>query len=167
MPSYDVGKNAVVKWIRRNFKPDATILDVGACDGKWKKFLPEYAAMDAVEIWPMYCGRLDPLYRNVFNVDIANFEYGFYDLVIFGDVIEHMTVPDAQKVIRYAQDRCTDMVVAVPFLYPQEAVDGNPWQAHKQPDITAEVFAERYPSLEVLHNTGYNYCYYHKKGLDK
>ena len=167
MPSYDVGKDVVVDWIRKNFRPDARILDVGACDGKWKKLLPEYKNMDAVEIWTLYCSGLRPLYKNVFNINVADLEYDFYDLVIFGDVIEHMTVPEAQKVLSYAHDRCTDMIVAVPFLYPQEAVHGNPWQAHKQPDLTAEIFAERYPGFEVLYNTEWNYCYYHKKGADE
>jgi len=160
MPSYDVGKDAVVEWIRINFNTDSRILDVGACDGKWKKLLPEYR-MDAVEIWEPYCKNLTD-YENVYNYNIVGMIYEYYDLIIFGDVIEHMTVEEAQQVIKYAHPRCKDMIVAVPFLYPQEAVDGNPWQAHKQPELTADLFAERYPSLEVLHYAEEYYCYYHK-----
>ena len=160
MPSYDVGKDVVVEWIRKNFNTDSRILDVGACDGKWKKLLPEYR-MDAVEIWEPYCKNLTE-YENVYNYNIVGMIYEYYDLIIFGDVIEHMTVEEAQQVIKYAYPRCTDMIVAVPFLYPQEAVDGNPWQAHKQPELTAELFAERYPSLEVLNYAEEYYCYYHK-----
>lgn len=161
MPSYDVGKDVVVEWIRKNFNTDSYILDVGACDGKWKKLLPEYH-MDAVEIWEPYCKYLTE-YENVYNYNIVGMIYEYYDLIIFGDVIEHMTIEEAQQVIKYAYQRCKDMIVAVPFLYPQEAVDGNPWQAHKQPELTAELFAKRYPSLEILHNAEKNnYCYYHK-----
>ena len=40
-----------------------------------------------------------------------------------------------QKVLKYASDRCKDMVVAVPFLYPQGEWGGNPYQAHKQPEL--------------------------------
>lgn len=160
MPSYDVGKDAVVEWIRKNFNTDSRILDVGACDGKWKKLLPEYR-MDAVEIWEPYCKNLTE-YENVYNYNIVGMIYEYYDLIIFGDVIEHMTVEEAQQVIKYAYPRCKDMIVAVPFLYPQEAVDGNPWQAHKQPELTADLFAERYPSLEVLNYAEEYYCYYHK-----
>lgn len=162
MPSYDVGKDVVVEWIRKNFNTDSRILDVGACDGKWKKLLPEYR-MDAVEIWEPYCKNLTE-YENVYNYNIVGMIYEYYDLIIFGDVIEHMTVEEAQQVIKYAYPRCKDMIVAVPFLYPQEAVDGNPWQAHKQPELTADLFAERYPSLEILHYAEKNnYCYYHKR----
>lgn len=161
MPSYDVGKDVVVEWIRKNFNTDSRILDVGACDGKWKKLLPEYR-MDAVEIWEPYCKNLTE-YENVYNYNIVGMIYEYYDLIIFGDVIEHMTVEEAQQVIKYAYPRCKDMIVAVPFLYPQEAVDGNPWQAHKQPELTEDLFAERYPSLDILHYAEENYCYYHKR----
>lgn len=163
MPSYDVGKPEVCAWIRKKFKPCVEILDVGACDGKWRSLLPEYENMDAVEAWEPNCINIAPLYRTVFHKDIAEFEYGHYDLIIFGDVIEHMDVETAQRVLKYAAERCTDMIVAVPFLYPQGAIYGNPWEIHKQPDLTPEIFAERYPDFEVLHDTGENYCFYHKK----
>ena len=164
MPSYDIGKDVITKWIRRNFDRNSVILDVGACDGKWKKLLPEYT-MDAVEIWRPYCEALKPMYRTVYNQNAVDFKYDFYNLVIFGDVIEHMTVDDAKRVMAYAYDRCTDMIIAVPFLYPQGVVDGNPWQEHKQSDLTADIFTARYPGLEVLHDTGANYCFYHKRDI--
>lgn len=162
MPSYDIGKDIVCGWVRRNFPRNSRILDVGACDGKWKKLLPEYA-MDAVEAWEPHCENIKSMYGQVFCKDIAKLKYDPYDLIIFGDVIEHMTISDAQKVLKYALGKCKDLIVAVPYLYPQGEVGGNPWEVHKQPDITAEIFAERYPELEVLYDTKQNYCFYHKK----
>ena len=162
MSSYDVGKDAVVDWIRKNFKSDSIILDMGACDGKWKKLLPEYT-MDAVEIWKPSCIEIEPLYRYVFHRSIPEFQYNWYDLIIFGDVVEHMPVETAQRCIRYALDRCRDLIVSVPYLYEQYAVGGNPWQVHKQSDLTADIFSERYPELKVLYDTGNNYCYYHRR----
>lgn len=164
MPSLDLGKDIVCEWIRSNFKSDASILDVGACDGKWKQLLTEYENMDAVEAWEPNCFLCEPLYRKTFHKDIAEFDYGKYDLIIFGDVIEHMNVPTAQRVLQYAAERCKDFIVAVPYLWPQDSLYGNPWERHQQADLTAEVVAERYPELEVLHDTGRNYCFYHKKG---
>lgn len=162
MASYDIGKDVVCEWIRSKFGNNSEILDVGACDGKWKYLLPEYENMDAVEAWEPNCIHISPLYRRVFHKDVAEFEYGDYDLIIFGDVIEHMTVQDAQRTLEFASKHCKDMIVAVPYLYPQGAIYGNPWEVHKQPDLTASVFAERYPGFEVLHDTGQNYCFYHK-----
>ena len=164
MASSNSGKDEVCAWIRKNFPANSTaILDVGACDGKWKTLLPEYT-MDAVEAFGPHCVRIAHLYREVFNQDVAELEYGYYNLIIFGDVIEHMDVQTAQRVIKYAWPRCRDLIVGVPYLYPQGAFGGNPWEEHKQPDLTAEIFAERYPQLEVLIRPSDKYCYYHKPG---
>ena len=161
MPSYDLGKDLVVKWIRKNFEKSSLILDVGACDGKWKKSLPEYT-MDAVEVWKPYCDALVPMYRNVFNADIIDFSYGYYELIIFGDVIEHMTIENAQKVLEYAKPRCKDLIIAVPYLYKQGPLYGNKWEEHIQNDLTPENFIERYGEYDIIWQAG-NYCYYCKK----
>ena len=162
--SYDYGKAEVCAWIRAHFPPHSTILDVGAGNGKWRHLLPEYENMDAVEIFTPTAMALRALpYRHVFNDDIRFFDYWAYDLIIFGDVIEHLTAEDARTVLEYAADRCLDMVVAVPWLYEQDAIYGNPYEVHLQPDLTPEIFAERYPMMEVLHDPGHGYCYYHKK----
>ena len=34
MGSYDYGKDVMCKWIRENVPTTASVLDVGACDGK-------------------------------------------------------------------------------------------------------------------------------------
>lgn len=161
--SYNIGKSEVCEWVRNHFSADAEVLDVGAGCGTWLRLLPEFQRMDAVEIFPPNYRQLIG-YRQKFLADIREFEYEHYDLIIFGDVIEHLSVEDAQRVLAYARPRCTDMIVAVPFLYPQEAVGGNEAERHIQDDLTAELFAERYPGFNVLFDTGENYCYYHKAG---
>lgn len=160
MGSYFYGKPEVCTWVRKNFPTTSTVLDVGACDGKWGKLLPEYT-MDAVEIFEAYALTLTG-YRNVFITDVSALEYDWYDLIIFGDVIEHMTVEKAQAVLEYAKPRCRDMIIAVPWEYEQGEVDGNIWQAHLQDDLTPELFAKRYHGFSVLHDPGNGYCYYHK-----
>lgn len=163
MSSYDKGKPETCAWIRANFPTDAEILDVGACDGKWADMLPEYYFMDAVEaFWPN-AGRLRDKYRNVYAKNIINLYYPHYDLIIFGDIIEHLTVEEAQQVIAYAKTRCKDMIVSVPWLYPQGELYGNPYEVHKQPDLTMEIFNERYPGFTPIIEFP-DYCYFH---LDK
>lgn len=163
MGSYSAGKREVCDWIRNNFDMEASVLDVGSCDGVWQDILPEYD-MDAVEAFEPNAEKCKGKYINVYCTEIKDFEYEWYDLIIFGDVIEHMDVPTAQKVLAYAHDRCRDMVIAVPFLYEQGEIYGNPYERHIQPELTAELFAERYPDYEVLVQPVPNYCYYHKKG---
>ncbi len=161
MASKDDGKAEVCAWIRENFSK-ATILDVGACDGKWRKLLPEYT-MDAVEIFPPNAEAIKPLYRQVFEGDVCDISYGHYDLIIFGDVIEHMTPARARAALEYAKPRCQDLIIGVPWLYKQDEIYGNPWEKHIQDDLTPPLFALRYKGFAVLYNAGYDYCYYHKE----
>ena len=165
MSSYGYGKREVCGWVLSTFPGDAEILDVGACDGLWRRLLPQYPDMDAVEAyWPNALRLHGTGYRQVFSADIRNFEYDHYDLIIFGDVIEHLPVKDAQAVLQYAWPRCRDMIVAVPWRYKQGEIYGNPYERHIQDDLTPELFAERYPGFEVLCDPGHDYCYFHKGG---
>lgn len=162
MGSYDYGKQAVCAWIRWRFDPgSSTILDVGAGDGKWRRLLREYRNMDAVEAFEPNLQYLTN-YRKVYHADVRELEYKPYDLIIFGDIIEHLTVAQAQAVLAYAKPRCRDMIVAVPFCYKQGAIYGNPYEIHIQDDLTPENFEERYPGFAVLNDPGHDYRYYHK-----
>ena len=117
MSSYFDGKAEICAWIRTYFPRSAEILDVGACDGLWRRLLPEYPNMDAVEAWrPHYeCLRRDG-YRRVFLEDARFFNYEHYDLVILGDILEHLAVDEAQAVLDYAGAHSRDVIVAVPFF---------------------------------------------------
>ncbi len=165
MGSYNEGKSEVVEWVKKRFPKGATCLDVGACDGKWYDLLGDYLAMDAVEIFLPNIDKheLRSKYRMVYGVDIEHLPYKWYDLIIFGDVIEHMSVEKAQKVLKYAYPRCEDMVVAVPFLYTQGEIYGNPWEVHIQNDLTVENFSERYKGFEILTRPVWEYAYYVKE----
>lgn len=165
MGSWNIGKDKALEWIKANFKEGDTCLDVGACNGKWSELLGGYLIMDACEAWSANVRKnnLAEKYRRVYITEIQNLRYDFYDLIIFGDVIEHMTVKDAQEVICYALPRCKDLIVAVPYLYPQGERDGNPYEVHKQADLTPRVFEERYPGLEPIYMTP-RYGYYTKRG---
>lgn len=166
MSSYGYGKNLIVHWVKDNFPKGATALDVGACDGKWYELLGDYLLMDACEVYQpnIEQHQLSRKYRKVYWGDIAFMEYKHYDLIIFGDVIEHMGVIKAQKVLEYAKERCNDLIIAVPYEYPQDAIYGNPYERHIQDDLTPEIFDSRYPGYEVLWAND-EYAYYHKGKL--
>lgn len=174
MSSQMKGKIEIKDWINRAIagqlhNPDdelTMVLDVGACDGVWYDLLHGTdVIMDAVEVWKPNIEKyhLEDKYDDVFNMDIREFKYTFkYDLIIFGDVIEHMSIKDAQKVLEEAYDWAKDIIVAVPFRWPQDAIYGNPYEKHVQDDLTHEIFMERYPGFEplILYD---NYGYYHKE----
>ena len=150
MASYDEGKTEAVKWIFEYFSRGSTCLDVGACDGKWFTLLSDCMIMDAVEVWGPYISKhnLRAKYRAVFNCSIQELKFNHYDLIIFGDVLEHMSVADARRVIEYAWPRCNDMLIAVPFHYKQGAKKGNPYERHVQDDLTFNIFMERFPGFQ-------------------
>lgn len=163
MSSLDVGKAEAVEWVKANFKQGDTCLDVGTCDGKWFNLLGDYLAMDGVEIYAKYVYKHDLIskYRSIFIADIRRFAYDRYDLIIFGDVLEHMTVTEARRVIDYAYERCTDMLIAVPYEWEQGPIRHNEHERHIQDDLTHELFMERYPGLVPIFRTE-QYGYYVK-----
>lgn len=152
MSSYEKGKAEAKQWILENIPKGKTCLDVGACDGLWFRLLGDHLKMDACEAFEpnIIAHDLRNKYNKVMPMPIQNWFYWFYYLVIFGDVIEHMTIADAVEVLEYAKEHSKVILVAVPFRYPQGAIYGNPYEEHKQPDLTHEIFMKRYPGFEPL-----------------
>lgn len=161
MSSYQQGKTEVKWLIARMVKKGARGLDVGACDGVYWLLLHDIIDLDAVEIYEPNIERNDLVHKYgvVYNMDIKDLKYDHYDVVIFGDVIEHMTVEDAQATLAYAQEHADLVIVAVPYRYRQGPIYGNPWERHIQDDLTHEIFMQRYPGFKL--QFGYpNYGYY-------
>lgn len=135
----------------------ATILDVGAGQGKYARLLAEFTC-DAVEAWQPTVDEwmLHQFYRTVFVEDVFDLVLDDrwnelrYDVIIFGDVLEHLTVTQARVVLDHALARASEVIVVVPYLYAQGAEHGNDFQRHLQPDLTPEVVASRYPELELV-----------------
>lgn len=167
--SYEYYKEDVRNYLIDNFKKDIRILDVGAGEGTYYDLLHQYFNnIDGVEIFRPNIENyhLEDKYSNVYNVDICDFKYEYYDVIIFGDVIEHLEIKEAQKVLKYAYNRCKEMIVAVPYCYEQGIEEDNVYEIHKQADLTKENMLERYPELELLYGNEI-YGYYRKKNLTK
>lgn len=138
-------------------KTNISVLDVGAGKGKYRLVLPEYPNVDAVEIWEPYVEehRLRELYRTVYVRDVAEVAEEFstagvtYDLVVMGDVLEHLSAGDASWTIRCLRDVTRELIVIVPYSYAQGPEHGNPYQRHEQDDLTVELMHERYPDLRL------------------
>ena len=86
------------------------VLDVGAGMGTWYNCLSPHlpgAEWDAIEVWPEWIRRynLTEKYDRVFRQDARTIDTAYlrlgdgYDLVIYGDVLEHMSVAEAQTVV--------------------------------------------------------------------
>ena len=76
------------------------ILDVGPGIGTYGMFLSDLN-IDAIEIHEPYVEQysIRQYYQNVFIGNILEFDYDDYDYIIIGDVLEHIPVDDAKKLM--------------------------------------------------------------------
>lgn len=152
--SYDFFKKEVKLHLISTLSPADKILDVGPGYGTYANLLaPELTNIDAIEIWEPYITKfnLKNLYKNVFNENILEFkDIGNYKYIIMGDVLEHISVIDAQRLLDDITLRKIKCLVAIPYMYPQGSHDGNVYETHLQPELTHETFLDTYPQMKVL-----------------
>lgn len=136
--SSDLGKAEIRDWLRV-LRP-ATILDVGAGSGTYSRLfrhvLP-WSTWVAVEIHEPYVDRfqLKLHYDQVMVMDALDLEIGpgAFDVVLLGDVLEHLPEDQAGDLLIRAWDwAAKGLIVSVPLGdCPQGAVDGNEHEAHR------------------------------------
>ena len=163
--SFRYFKEDVAEYLIDKYHSKCSVLDVGAGEGTYYDLIGDYFNnMDAVEVFKPNIDNfgLENKYKKVYNANICDFKYDFYDIIIFGDIIEHLEVKEAQEVLKYAFTRCREMIVAVPYRYKQGIEENNVYEIHKQDDLTEEIMQERYPFLELLYGNK-EYGYYVKK----
>jgi hypothetical protein len=136
-----------------------TVLDVGADQGKYRILLEEFPHVDGCEVWSPSIdeNELHKIYNHVFAIDVVDFVHSrayrsrSYDVVIFGDVLEHIDRYVAQATLTkiYENPRC-DVIVVVPFESHQDYAKNNPFQVHLQDDLTLELMEAEYPELNLI-----------------
>lgn len=152
---YDFNGIEIMKQIRKNFPTKSRILDVGGGWGKYRILLHDFPHVDCVEVWEpnIRDAKLDKIYTTVFHSNISDFKFEWYDILIFGDVLEHIEYKDALRILNYLWGRCSDAYFAIPYSMPQDA-DENPYELHIQTDLTVSNMEYRYPMLsKVVHNS--------------
>lgn len=112
-----------------------TVLDIGAGSGTYAKLLRPYidARFVAIEIFEPYIDtyKLNELYDEVWREDVRKYTSLQADLIIFGDVLEHMTQEEAVKVWNVARAGCSSAIISVPIVhYPQGEWFDNPYEVH-------------------------------------
>ena len=133
------GKGLFRDWLT-HFSPELRIkkiLDVGAGAGLYADIIDEvfmempsikqtFDTLDAVEVFPGYVERhqLHEKYDRVFIQDIRKTWQGLdddYDVIICGDVLEHLTKDEAIAVIDGLKKKCRFVWCSLPIKY------GRPW----------------------------------------
>lgn len=153
---YSAGENR--EYVRDfvSSKKIKNVLDIGPGSGTYSEMLADLVReIDCVEIWTPYIDTFDlhSKYRSVYNIDARVFlsldTSLTYDLVIFGDVLEHMTQQQALTCWSDAARIATWGMISVPIVhYPQGEHLGNPHEAHVQEHITPESVREVYGPID-------------------
>lgn len=131
-----------------------SVVDVWA--GSWQKWrlLREHTdMMYAIEVWKPYIEQynLYDLYNSVLEENVMDIYKKVKGKVwIFWDILEHLSIKDAQEIIEYLKKNWYIIYVQVPYMYPQDEAFGNKYEIHLQPDLTEENFNERYPWFKLL-----------------
>ena len=125
-----------------------SVLDIGVGHGKWGFLAREYTdifnnrydrstwqtRIEGVEAFatyktPVYDYAYDKIHYGDISTnlkDLANF-----DLVIIGDVIEHLTKEEGQALIAALREKSAYILLSSPTHFFQQEILGNPWETHK------------------------------------
>lgn len=122
-----------------------TVLDVGTGMGDYLELIKTYISSDVVvhgvEVWEPYVEEysLKERYDQLFIQDVREMTEFNYDLVILGDVLEHMPEDDAVKLWDAISKQARYAIISIPIgHHPQGAWGGNPYEIHHEEDWSIE-----------------------------
>lgn len=131
-----------------------TVLDIGPGEGIYgkivRKFSPETEKLVGVEIWGPYVEqfKIRDFYDEVWICDARIYPDYKYDLVIFGDVLEHMSKEDAVALWKKVSKQAKYAIISVPIIhFHQDAVNNNPYEIHVKEDWTTKEVLETFPGI--------------------
>lgn len=130
-----------------------TVLDVGAGMGNYSYELAKSGwsgNITALEIWEPYIEgfNLKEKYDSVISLDVRDNTNYKYDLVIFGDILEHMSKEDAVKVWENAAKQAKYAVIAIPTIhYPQGVHNHNPYEEHVKDDWSVQEVLDTFTNI--------------------
>lgn len=133
--------------------PPVKVLDVGAGAGMWHDYLRSggyEGHLDAIEVWRPYIDKynLKRKYHVVYNHDVRDWQDFYYDVVILGDVLEHMTKDEAVALVQRISTMAKHIVIAIPVVhYPQGALEGNPYEVHVKDDWTNQEVLDSFENI--------------------
>lgn len=142
-------------WTRQKLRDLApeSLLDVGAGAGTYARLVAGQrpARLVALEVFEPYVERygLRELYDEVVVGDARTTELPEADVVVMGDVAEHMTVAEAQDLWRRAGEAARRAVyMSIPIVhYPQGALEHNDHEVHVVDDWDHDKVLAAFPGI--------------------
>ena len=151
--SYSLFKREYKEHLISKFNNNIKILDVGCGSGGYFELLNDnFKNIDGIEIYPNYVQmfNLETKYKRLIIGDILKQDLIEWEYFIMGDIIEHLSYEEAFQLIEKIHNSNKFMMIAVPYNYEQGVEFGNVHEIHKQPDLTKDIFLERYPCMKYL-----------------
>lgn len=139
------GKETIVNWVK-TLENVNTIVDVGAGSGTYYNlFVEEFGMLKnarwiGLEVWKPAIEKwgIDKVYSSVINEDARTFDWtkvSNIDLVIMGDVLEHMKKEEAMALVDKVLDHSRYGIISIPVKHwPQGAINDNPYEVHVKDD---------------------------------
>lgn len=131
-----------------------TVLDVGPGRGTYYDLLEPFfqgSFWIGVEVFEPYIveHNLKAKYDLIAHADIRKFTLlKGLDLVIFGDVLEHMTREQAEFLYHRFLPHTKYIFISIPVVpYEQDAINGNPFEKHIETDWTHTKVCESFPGI--------------------
>jgi predicted TPR repeat methyltransferase len=140
------GKSETLAWFQSNQSTIKTVVDIGPGSGTYVKLIKEdaqccvNATWIGIEIWKPYIEEfnLENRYNQILNQDVRTVDWTVLnpDVVIAGDVLEHMTKEDAVALVDRILQVSDMLIVSIPIRHmPQdEHAYPNPHEAHVKDD---------------------------------
>ncbi|MGD9712907.1 MAG: glycosyltransferase, partial [Thermomicrobiales bacterium] len=130
-----------------------TVLDVGPGVGTYGQMVRDLLSVDrleAVEIWAPYVEtyKLSEIYDRIAICDVRFWQDFDFDLVILGDVLEHLAVDDAVEIWNRVSLQARGALISIPIVhYEQGKMEGNPYEAHLTPNWTTSAVRDRFAGI--------------------
>lgn len=134
------------------FREFLEIWDTGKYDGNWQR------TIDAVEIFPGYIKDYHKyFYNEIFVTEALEFLKSTdrqYDLINFGDVIEHLDKSEGEELIEIALTKCKFVLINIPLgkYWQQEGTDENPYEAHKSVWYNKDFTKYKYYKIKTFYD---------------
>lgn len=152
MPYSDPDNKGYVLEKLIQLKP-VSVLDVGPGAGIYGELcrqVPSIEMVECVEIWEPYIAQfnLTGIYDVVHRMDVREFDDFDFDVVIFGDVLEHMSRLEALAVYERARRSAKTVIFSIPIIHlPQGPYAGNPHETHVEDDWKHEEILKWFPGI--------------------
>ena len=131
------------------------ILDIGPGVGTYAKLLagPAVSQLTGIEIFEPYVHtyRLKQYYDEIIIGDAREVDLPECDVVILGDVAEHMSAEDALALWTRASAAARRAVyLSIPIVhYPQHEIEGNPHEHHVVDDWDHDKVLAAFPGIQT------------------